>query len=289
MLILKTKQQGEKKEMAKKRPPSMDYELLEYIKFLHLHGLVDVIPIIESIPIFYQTQIKKFNINNVNDVESVNNNSNERIDNGRFNITKSDEYVSHQKYRLQNLTFIACKLLGFKFKDINMDFPTWRIGPFSPNLENECNNLIYSNIFNNAISSKKTFAKRYNIASYDKPLIITNFSNVERYRDFLSIVENKHLKQLSDLAIAIDFHLYFSNPMFNSKKHLFYKKSIENKVRLIRKSLRGLVSWHPDRIIYENYINELIFIVFKLFYKNDKDEDTIHRHTHGHIHSPDKC
>ena len=82
----------------------MNLELLEYLKFLHLHNLVDIISIIDSIPIYYQTQIKKYADPSI--IENIN----------------------HQKHRLQNLTYIAKHLYSFSFPNFVFDFQTWRVG-----------------------------------------------------------------------------------------------------------------------------------------------------------------
>lgn len=232
--------------MAKKRPPSMNVELLEYMKFLHLHNLVDIISIIESIPIYYQTQIKKYG--------GLDSTSLQR---------KDYEYIKLQKLRLQNLTFIAQKLFKFKFPSFNIEYQTWRLGPYSLDLDNECNNLIYSDVFNNAISSKKTYGKRYNIIDYDKKYVIDMFgSNVNNYRKFLNLVEGKDLAYLKDMAFVAYFHSYYANGHgAHPSKHRYYVRSFANKQKLLRYSLRELVSYKKD---LESYIDELIHIYFRL-------------------------
>jgi hypothetical protein len=228
--------------MAKKRPPSMNIELLEYMKFLHLHNLVDIISIIESIPIFYQTQIKKYGGN-------VTNHNNDF------------EYIKLQKLRLQNLTFIAQKICKFNFPSFCINYQTWRLGPYSLDLENECNNLIYSDVFNNAISSKKTFIKRYNIMDYDKKYIVKMFKHLFYYRKFLSLVEGKDVKTLRDIAMVAYFHSIYSNGHAPPQMHRYYVRSFANKHRLLKYSLRGLVSNKKE---YEKYICELIDLYFSL-------------------------
>jgi hypothetical protein len=230
--------------MAKKRPPSMNVELLEYMKFLHLHNLVDIISIIESIPIYYQTQIKKYG---GGDVTASN--------------KKDHEYIKLQKLRLQNLTFIAQKICKFNFPSFTINYQTWRIGPYSLDLENECNNLIYSDVFNNAISSKKTFTKRYNIIDYDKKYVVSMFKHLWYYRKFLGLVEGKDIQSLRDLAMVAYFHSIYSNGHAPPHMHRYYVRSFANKFKLLKYSLQGLVSNKKD---YENYICELIDFYFKI-------------------------
>src|SRR5215211_1676907 len=148
--------------MPKRRATSMNEEILEYLKFLHLHNLVNIIVIIESIPIYYQTQIK------------------------RFSLKDLIETVDHQKMRMQNLT--------------------------------------NSTVFNNAVSSRKQFAKRYRISEYNKQYLIDMFKGEENYRNFLELVENKDLFFLKDISLAILFHNHYSNGS-TSKKSKLYKQN----------------------------------------------------------------
>jgi hypothetical protein len=230
--------------MAKKRPPSMNIELLEYMKFLHLHNLVDIISIIESIPIYYQTQIKKYG-------------------GADFEHHHKDfEYIKLQKLRLHNLTYIAQKLFKFHFPSFSIDYQTWRNGPYSLDLDNECNNLIYSDVFNNAISSKKTFGKRYNIIEYDKKYVVDLFNhNINNYRKFLELVDGKDVKSLRDISFVAYFHGIYINGHAPPQLHRFYVRSFANKYKLLRYSLKGLVSNKKD---YENYILYLIDLYFKM-------------------------
>jgi hypothetical protein len=214
----------------------MNEEILEYLKFLHIHDLVNIIAIIESIPIYYQTQIKRFTVKDV--IETVN----------------------HQKMRLQNLTYIARNAFNFSFPNFRYDFQTIRMGPYSLDLDNELQNLINSAVFNNAVSSKKQFAKRYKLSQYDKEYIIDMFKGEENYRNFLELVENKDLLYLKDIAHAISFHNHYSNGS-TSKKSVLYKQNDINKYKILHISLSGLVAHKKDN---NAYIKELIDIVLNL-------------------------
>src|SRR5215211_3778068 len=186
--------------MPKRRATSMNEEILEYLKFLHLHNLVNIIVIIESIPIYYQTQIK------------------------RFSLKDLIETVDHQKMRMQNLTYIAKNAFSFSFPNFSYNFQTVRLGPYSIDLDNELQNLINSTVFNNAVSSRKQFAKRYRISEYNKQYLIDMFKGEENYRNFLELVENKDLFFLKDISLAILFHNHYSNGS-TSKKSKLYKQN----------------------------------------------------------------
>jgi len=220
--------------MPKKRTPALNMELAEFLKFLHIHNLVDIISIIESIPIYYQTQIKKYN-----------------------NIYSKIDNVNLQKMRLQNLAYIAKNLYNFSFPSFKFDFQTWRIGPFSLDIENELQNLIYSDIFNNAISSKKTFAKRYRITEYDKKYIIDCFGGSQNnYINFLNLVSDKNIYFLKDICLLIDFHNHHNNP--TSKIYRVYISSDINKQKILEDSLDGLTCRK------KNYIKKIIDVYFEV-------------------------
>lgn len=220
-------------KVPKKRIPSMNHELAEYLKFLHIHNLVDIISIIDSIPIYYQTQIKKYN--HCNSLENVN----------------------REKMRLQNLTYIAKHLYNFSFPNFNFNFQTWRFGPFSMDIENEIQNLIYSDIFNNAISSKKTFAKRYKIDDYDKDYLISCFGDVNNYRNFLGLVSDKNIYFLKDICLVIELHNHYNNP--DSKIYRLYISSDINKYKILEDGLEGLIACRN-----KEYVRELIELFTRL-------------------------
>ena len=207
----------------------MNLELLEYLKFLHLHNLVDIITIIDSIPIYYQTQIRKY--------------ADTSLDN-----------INHQKMRLQNLTYIAKHIYNFSFPNFVFDFQTWRVGPFSLDLENGLQNLIYSDVFNNAISSRKTFAKRYKINEYDKAYIISMFKDADNYLNFLSLVDGKDIFHLKDISLLIFFRHHCSHNNI-SRKYRVYTKTATGMNKLLRIVLRGLT--HKDNEYVEELINLL--------------------------------
>ena len=215
--------------MPKKRAPSMNLELLEYLKFLHLHDLVDIISIIDSIPIFYQTQVRKYADNDI-------------------------ENIIHQKMRLQNLTYIAKHLYNFSFPNFVFDFQTWRVGPYSLDIDNGLQNLIYSDVFNNAISSRKTFAKRYKINEYDKTFIVSMFKDVDNYHNFLALVNGKDIYFLKDVSLVIFFHNHTSHNHI-AKKYRRYIKTEKGRRKLLQILLRGLISWKNN---YNEYVEELI-------------------------------
>ena len=224
--------------MAKKRPNSMNPELLEFLKFLHLHNLVDIIPIIESIPLYYETQIKK------------------------FKVDFDEDYVFLQQCKIQNYVYIAYNLFHFQFRDVNVDFCTWRIGPHSLNLENEIRNIIFSQIFNNAISSQKTIERRYDIKDYDKDLLIQLFDRVENYRSFLFFINNKPLNFLKDISTTLWYHNHHSNKENNSNLHDEYSSSYSNKMKILRKALKGIATWKYGQKEYDEYISKLITMCF---------------------------
>ena len=207
----------------------MNLELLEYLKFLHLHNLVDIISIIDSIPIYYQTQIRKYAIND--------------LDN-----------IVHQKMRLQNLTYIAKNLYNFSFPNFVFDFQTWRVGPYSLDLDNGLQNLIYSDVFNNAISSRKTLAKRYKITSYDKDFLISMFKDVDNYRNFLELVDGKDIYFLKDVSLVIFFHNHTIHNHI-ARKYRRYIKTEKGRNKLLQILLKGLISWKNN---YNEYVEELI-------------------------------
>src|SRR5215207_3075221 len=215
--------------MPKRRSPSMNLEIMEYLKFLHLHNLVNIIAIIDSIPIYYQTQMK------------------------RFSIKDLIEVVNHEKMRLQNLTYIARHAFNFSFPNFSYDFQTVRRGPYSLDLENELQNLINSAVFNNAVSSRKQFAKRYKISEYDKEYIIEMFKGEKNYRNFLELVENKDILSLKDISHTISFHNHYNNGS-TSKMSKLYRKNDINKYKILHSSLTGLVSHKKDT---NAYIKEL--------------------------------
>ena len=194
----------------------MNLELLEYLKFLHLHNLVDIISIIDSIPIYYQTQIKK------------------------YTNPKTIENINHQKMRLQNLTYIAKHLYCFSFPNFTFDFQTWRVGPYSLDLDNGLQNLIYSDVFNNAISSRKSFAKRYKITEYDKEFLINMFKDADNYRNFLSLVGDKDIYYLKDISLTIFFHNHCSHNNI-AKKYKPYTKTQKGMSKLLRILLKDLI------------------------------------------------
>lgn len=214
----------------------MNEEILEYLKFLHIHNLVNIIIIIESIPIYYQTQIKRFSIRDL--IESVN----------------------LQKMRLQNLTYIARHGYNFSFPHFKFDFQTIRIGPYSLDMDNELQHLINSDVFNNAVSSKKQYAKRYKIADYNKECIISMFKGEENYRRFLETVDGKDILDLRDISLAIFFHNHYTRNR-TSKKCKLYAKNDINKHKLLYSSLKGVVTWKKD---YNAHIKELIDYVLSL-------------------------
>lgn len=214
--------------MPKKRAPSMNLELLEYLKFLHLHNLVDIISIIDSIPIYYQTQIRKYAIN---DIDNIN----------------------HQKHRLQNLTYIAKHLYCFSFPNFVFDFQTWRVGPYSLDLDNGLQNLIYSDVFNNAISSRKTFAKRYKITDYDKVFLISMFKDADNYRNFLALVDGKDIFHLKDISLVLFWRNHCSRNNI-AKKYKPYTKTEKGMNKLLRLLLRGLTR-NKDNEYVEELIN----------------------------------
>jgi len=207
----------------------MNLELLEYLKFLHLHDLVDIISIIDSIPIFYQTQVRKYADNDI-------------------------ENIIHQKMRLQNLTYIAKHLYNFSFPNFVFDFQTWRVGPYSLDIDNGLQNLIYSDVFNNAISSRKTFAKRYKINEYDKTFIVSMFKDVDNYHNFLALVNGKDIYFLKDVSLVIFFHNHTSHNHI-AKKYRRYIKTEKGRRKLLQILLRGLISWKNN---YNEYVEELI-------------------------------
>lgn len=226
--------------MPKKRLPSLNYELAEYLKFLHLHNLVDIISIIESIPIYYQTQIKKFN-------------------NHDFYFPM--EKVNMEKNRLQNLTYIAQKLYDFELPNFRIDFQTVRFGPFSLDIENELQNLIYSDVFNNAISSKKTFYKRYKITEYDKDFIVICFSGLDNYRNFLNLVSDRDIFFLRDISLLTDFHNYYND--CNSRIYRFYIANDRNKYKILSNSLKDLTCRKNKNQYILNLI-DLFFILLRV-------------------------
>ena len=214
----------------------MNEEILEYLKFLHLHNLVNIVVIIESIPIYYQTQIKRFAIKDI--VECVN----------------------LEKMKLQNLTFIAKNAFNFCFPRFKFRFQTLRMGPYSLDIDNELQHLINSEVFNNAVSSRKQYAKRYKIQNYNKEYIIDMFKGEENYRNFLETVDGKDIFYLADISHAINFHNHYSNGS-TSKMSKLYKQNDINKYKILHKSLVGLVTWKKD---YNAYIKELIDLVLSL-------------------------
>jgi hypothetical protein len=217
--------------MPKTRAPSMNLELLEYLKFLHLHNLVDIISIIDSIPIYYQTQIRKYAIN---DIENIN----------------------HQKHRLQNLTYIAKHLYCFSFPNFVFDFQTWRVGPYSLDLDNGLQNLIYSDVFNNAISSRKTFAKRYKITDYDKQFMIQMFKDADNYRNFLALVDGKDIYYLKDISLVVYWNNHCSHNNI-ARKYKPYTKTRKGMNKLLRLLLKGLTRRNNDNEYVEELINLL--------------------------------
>ncbi len=207
----------------------MNLELLEYLKFLHLHNLVDIISIIDSIPIYYQTQIRKYAINDL-------------------------ENIIHQKMRLQNLTYIAKHLFNFSFPNFVFDFQTWRVGPYSLDLDNGLQNLIYSDVFNNAISSRKTFAKRYKINDYDKAFLIQMFKDADNYRNFLALVDGKDIFYLKDISLVLYFQRHCSRNNI-ARKYRAYTKTARGMNKLLRLLLRGLTRTNNE------YVEELINLI----------------------------
>jgi hypothetical protein len=231
--------------VPKKRVPSMNVEIMEYLKFLHLHNLVDIIAIIESIPIYYQTQIKKYGPSK----------------------TDIEQNTILQKMRLQNITYIASKCFHLSFPNFKFDFQTVRMGPFSLDIENELLNLINSEVFNNAVSSKKQLSKRYKIASYDKEFIIEMFKGEDNYRDFLSTVDNKDIFLLKDIALAILFHNHIMYNGTSTHVKSFYIKDDRYKYKILYHYLGGLVTWKKD---YNAYIKELVDLVLNLIQQKSK-------------------
>lgn len=228
--------------MPKRRTPIMNLELLEYLKFLHIHNLVDIITIIESIPIYYQTQVRRIIIKN-----NIENNGNANIIN--------------QKMKLHNITYIARHGFNFSFPKFKFDFQTYRMGPFSLDIDNELQNLVNSEIFNNAVSSKKQYAKRYMINEYDKEAIISMFKGPENYRSFLETVENRDIYFLKDISYTLLFHNYYTNNS-TSRMYRLYIKNDRNKYKLLKTSLKGLVSWKKYNM--DTYIKELIGVVLDI-------------------------
>ena len=222
--------------MPKRRSPSMNEEILEYLKFLHIHNLVNIVIIIESIPIYYQTQIKRFSQKDL--IESVN----------------------LQKMRLQNLTYIARNAFNFSFPNFKFDYQTIRIGPYSLDLDNELQHLINSEVFNNAVSSRKQFAKRYKIADYNKEYIIDMFKGEENYRSFLELVDGKDILDLRDISHAIFFHNHYTRNKTSKIGRLYTKNDI-NKYKILYSSLKSVVTWKKDN---NAHIKELIDLVLSL-------------------------
>ena len=210
----------------------MNLELLEYLKFLHLHNLVDIIAIIDSIPIYYQTQIKK------------------------YTDPRTIENINHQKMRLQNLTYIAKHLYNFSFPNFVFDFQTWRVGPYSLDLDNGLQNLIYSDVFNNAISSRKTFAKRYKITDYDKEFIINMFKDADNYRNFLSLVDGKDIFHLKDISLVLYWHNHCNHNNI-AKKYKPYTKTQKGINKLLQILLKDLISFKYNNEYVEQLINLL--------------------------------
>jgi hypothetical protein len=204
------------KIMPKKRLPSMNLELLEYIKFVHIHNLVDIIAIIDSIPIYYQTQVRKYSIPDI-------------------------DRVNLQKMKLQNLTYIAHNLFEFSFPNFIINFQTWRVGPYSLDLDNGIQNLIYSEIFNNAISSRKTFSKRYKLSDYDKEYLIEMFKGHDNYRNFLSLVDGRDIYFLKDISLLIYLQKYIY--------HCGVEASNIYSTKILKDAVKGMVSYNNDEYI----------------------------------------
>lgn len=217
----------------------MNVEILEYLKFLHLHNLVDIISIIESIPIYYQTQIKKYG--------SSNNNSRDN--------------VVIQKMKLQNLTYIARHCFSLSFPNFNFEYQTIRMGLFSLDIENELQNLINSDVFNNAVSSKKQLAKRYKIADYDKQFIISLFKGEDNYREFLKTVDNMDIHTLKDISLAVFFHNQIMYNGTSKRLKRMYTKNDLNKYKILYSFLKNAVSYKKD---YDGYIKNLIDVIISL-------------------------
>lgn len=224
----------------------MNTEILEYLKFLHIHNLVDIIAIIESIPIYYQTQIKKFTLSPATVASEI--------------AKKNDVII--QKMRLQNLTYIAANCFSFSFPNFKFDFQTFRMGPYSIDLENELQNLISSEVFNNAVSSKKQLlTRRYMIKDYNKDAIIDMFKGPDNYRNFLNTVDSKDIFLLQDISLALLFHNHILQNGVAKKIKILYTKNDINKYKILYNFLRGAVSFKKD---YNAYIKELIDLVISL-------------------------
>lgn len=213
----------------------MNDELLEYLKFLHLHNLIDIVTIIDSIPIYYHTQIKE----------------SKPVD---------ESNVIHQKMRLQNLTYIAHNGFNLSFPSFKFQFQTVRLGPYSHDIENELQNLINSTIFNNAVSSPSKLSKRYIINSYDKSAIMNMFRGSENYHRFLNTVDNCDIFSLRDIAHTISFHNHFANGS-TSRIARLYKENDIYKYKILHQSLTGIVTFKKD---YNGYIKNLIDLVLSL-------------------------
>lgn len=231
--------------MPKRKAPTMDVEFLEYLKFLHLHGLVDIITIIESVPIYYQTQVRRI-------------------------IEKNNNYdsVVLEKLKLQNLTYIAKYGFDFGFTKFNFEFQTHRVGPYSLDIENELQNIVNSDVFNNAVSSARQFAKRYRIKSYDKEMIINMFKTPNNYRHFLEIAENKDVLHLADISHTLFFH----NRIQTSAKSKAGKNTNRYKNKKLAQVLKNVVSWKKD---YNTYINNLVKLALVISDINQQQERSL--------------
>ena len=112
---------------------------------------------------------------------------------------------------------------------------------YSLDLDNGLQNLIYSDVFNNAISSRKTFAKRYKINEYDKAFLISMFKDADNYRNFLALVDGKDIYYLKDISLV----LFWSNHVGHNniaRKYKHYTKTPRGMSKLLQILLKGLIS-----------------------------------------------
>lgn len=248
--------------MPRKRKSTINEDFLEFLKFLHLHNLINLICIIDSIPFYYETQTKKYQFHS-------NSNTDRNTEYSRV-VYASDQTiefnnVDRQKARLQNLTYIATKMFNVKFEDLDFQFTTFMNGPHSIDLENQYKLVVYSPAFNNAISSKKTMAKRYNLYKYDKDKIISIFNNSKgNYHQYLQFCTNRDTTWLSDISMIIYYHNLY-NYNVKSKYHKMYIRDRNYKIRIMYHALKGLLSM-PIRMKYDEKLEELL----NLFYDTKK-------------------
>ena len=168
--------------------------------------------------------------------------------------------------RLQNLTYIAKHCFNLSFPNFQFEFQTVRMGPFSLDIENELQNLINSEVFNNAVSWKKQLAKRYKIADYDKEFVVSLFKGEDNYRDFLNVAENKDIFVLKDISLVVFFHNHIVYNGTSKRIKSYYTKNDRYKYKILYNYLDGLVSWKKD---YNAYIKELVdFLINQLKSQN---------------------